>query len=145
QSKTPAIFHPNQNRLLCGRIGPGSGFLALDLNGDGKVNDGKELFGPSTGNGFLELSRYDDDGNLWIDEKDPIYEKLRIRAKGPGGNDVLLALGQMGVGTIYLGNVNTYFSLKNHQNETQAKITRSGIFVREDGAVGTVQQVDLVI
>ena len=26
-------------------VGKGSGFLALDKNGDGKINDGSELFG----------------------------------------------------------------------------------------------------
>lgn len=126
-------------------VRPGSGFLALDLNEDGRVNDGKELFGPSSGNGFSELSRYDGDGNLWIDENDPIFEKLRVWTKDPQGNDVLLALGQVGVGAVYLGNVNTEFSLKNSQNETQAQIAATGIFVRDDGTVGTVQQIDLVV
>ena len=39
-------------------VAPGSGFLALDINGDGIINNGGELFGPQTGNG-LELARYD--------------------------------------------------------------------------------------
>ena len=32
--------------------GEGSGFLALDKNGDGKINDGNELFGTQSGNGL---------------------------------------------------------------------------------------------
>ena len=59
-------------------VGSGSGFLCLDLNEDGRINDGSELFGPRTGNGFAELAAYDEDGNGWIDEADSIYERLRI-------------------------------------------------------------------
>lgn len=74
--------------------GPGSGFLTLDVNGDGQVSNGKELFGPNTGNGFAELAKYDLDGNDWIDENDAIYDKLRIWTKDANGNDQLFALGQ---------------------------------------------------
>jgi hypothetical protein len=45
---------------------------------DGRVNDGRELFGPRTGDGFAELAAYDDDGNNWIDENDGIHDNLSI-------------------------------------------------------------------
>ena len=48
-------------------LGSGSGYLVLDRNGNGKVDDGSELFGPRSGSGFGELARFDDDGNRWID------------------------------------------------------------------------------
>ena len=51
------------------RFVQGGGFLALDRNGDGQINDGSELFGPASGNGFAELQALDTDGNHWIDEK----------------------------------------------------------------------------
>jgi len=126
-------------------VGPGSGFLALDKNGDGKINDGSELFGPETGNGFADLSAYDGDGNNWIDESDSIYDRLRIWSKDADGNDQLVALGQRGVGAIYLGHVDTPFLLKDAANETLGAVRDSGIFLEEDGGVGTIQQLDLVV
>ncbi|NLY74830.1 MAG: hypothetical protein GX075_05965 [Firmicutes bacterium] len=124
---------------------PGSGFLAIDLNNDGKINDGSELFGPTTGNGFEELAKYDQDGNGWIDENDPIFHKLRIWTKDEQGNDQLFALGQKGVGAIYLGNVAAEFGLKNTENELLGQARRAGIFLKEDGTPGIVQEIDLVV
>lgn len=126
-------------------VGQGSGFLTLDKNGDGAVTDGSELFGPQSGNGFADLAAYDADGNNWIDENDPIYAKLNIWTKDENGNDRLLALGQSGVGAIYLGNVDTAFSYKDTANQLQAQLRRSGVFLREEGGVGTIQQVDLAV
>jgi len=125
--------------------GPGSGFLALDTNGDGKINNGRELFGPESGNGFSDLAAYDSDGNNWIDENDAIYEKLRIWTKDDQGNDQLLALGQKGVGAIYLGNVSTEFAMKDSTNQQLGQLRSTGVFLRENGTVGTMQQVDLAV
>lgn len=124
---------------------PGSGFLALDLNGDGRINDGSELFGPRTGNGFEELAKYDSDGNGWIDANDPIYESLKIWTKDENGNDQLFSLGEKGVGAIYLGNLTTPFSIKGDQNQLHGQVSRTGVYVNKNGAVGTIQQVDLAI
>ncbi|MPL67830.1 hypothetical protein SDC9_13533 [bioreactor metagenome] len=126
-------------------LGQGSGFLALDLNDDGVINNGKELFGPQSGNGFAELAQYDSDGNNWIDESDAIYDKLRIWTKDEAGQDILLALGQKGIGAIYLGNVSTEFSLKDSSNTLNGQIRSTGIFLKENGAVGTMQHVDLAV
>ncbi|MCP4128946.1 MAG: hypothetical protein GY753_18095, partial [Gammaproteobacteria bacterium] len=118
-------------------VGPGSGFLALDKNGDGEINDGSELFGPETGNGFADLAVHDEDGNDWIDESDSIYDRLRVWSKDSDGNDQLVALGQRGVGAIYLGHIDTPFLLKDADNDTLGAVRDSGIFLEEDGGVGT--------
>jgi len=125
-------------------VGPGSGFLALDGNGDGVVNDGSELFGALSGDGFAELAAYDGDRNGWIDENDTIYSRLRIWMKTAGGEDRLLALGEQGVGAIYLGRVDTPFSVKDTNNTLQGQVRSTGLFLFEEGGVGTMQQVDLV-
>jgi hypothetical protein len=126
-------------------LNQGSGFLALDKNGDGKIDNGSELFGTQSGNGFADLATSDVDHNGWIDENDPIYDKLRIWSKDASGKDQLLALGQAGVGAIYLGSAASQFSLKDGANQLDGQIRSSGIFLRDDGTSGTVQQVDLVV
>ena len=126
-------------------VSEGSGFLALDLNNDGVINDGKELFGPSTGNGFEELKQYDSDNNNWIDENDIIWDKLSIWTKDENGNDKLFALGMVGVGAIYVGNIDTEYSIKSSQNTSLGEIKSSSIFLKEDGTAGTIHHIDLVV
>ncbi|MGB4302358.1 MAG: hypothetical protein WBJ34_00965, partial [Syntrophomonadaceae bacterium] len=125
-------------------VRPGSGFLALDRNGDGVINDGSELFGPQTGNGFLELAAYDEDGNGWIDEADEIFDCLRIWTRDAQGNEVLFALGEKGIGAIYLGYADTQFSMRDSHNQENGQLRSTGIFLRENGGVGSIQQVDLL-
>ncbi len=127
------------------RLGTGSGFLALDENEDGIIHDGSELFGAKSGNGFRDLARFDEDGNGWIDENDAVFQKLKIWTKDECGRDRLLSLKEADVGAIFLGSVDTDFSIKNAANETQARIRCSGFFLREsDGLAGAVTQLDLV-
>ena len=130
----------------------GSGYLALDKNGDGTINDGSELFGTQNGDGFADLAQYDEDGNGWIDENDSIWSKLKIWCKDENGNDVLYKLSDKGVGAICLQNVSTDFTLQGDRNgqdgttnanATNAVIRKTGIFLYENGNVGTVQHVDM--
>lgn len=125
-------------------LGAGSGYLALDKNGDGVINDGSELFGPQSGNGFQDLSAYDEDGNGWIDENDSIWSKLKIWCKNPDGTDSLYTLGEKGVGAICLQNSATDFSLKGSNGQDNGYLRSTGIFLYENGNVGTVQHLDLV-
>ncbi|MBU1418739.1 MAG: hypothetical protein KKI15_09640 [Proteobacteria bacterium] len=122
----------------------GSGFLALDKNGDNRINNGSEFFGPESGNGFQDLAAYDLDGNNWIDENDSIYDKLRIWTKDEAGNDTLFALGEKGIGAIYLDSAASLFSLKDSQNSLLGQVQSTGIFLNENGLAGTIQQIDLV-
>lgn len=69
--------------------GKDSGFLALDKNGDGIINDGSELFGTKSGDGFRDLAAYDEDGNGWIDESDSVFNQLKVWVKDEEGKDIL--------------------------------------------------------
>lgn len=126
-------------------VGPNSGFLALDHNGDGVINDGRELFGALSGNGFADLAAYDTDGNGWIDENDAIFARLLIWSRDAEGNDRLDGLLERNVGAIYLGQAATPFSLKDNDNALLGMVRASGIYLKEDGGAGTVQQLDLVV
>lgn len=127
-------------------LNEGSGFLALDQNGDGKINDGSELFGTKSGDGFKDLAAYDEDGNGWIDEADDVFKNLKIWSKDADGNDKLVDLKEAGVGALYLGNVSTQFSLNNQEtNDTNAMIRSTGVYLKESGEVGTLQHVDLAV
>lgn len=95
------------------QLGSGSGYLSLDKNGDGIINDGSELFGAKTGDGFRELAAYDKDNNGWIDEADDIYSSLKVWKKDENGNDILLSLKEADVGAIYLGKTATDFTVYN--------------------------------
>ena len=123
----------------------GSGVLVFDRNQDGKVNDGTELFGPTTGNAFAELAAYDQNGDRWIDESDGIFRSLFVWTKGADNQDNLQTLQDAGVGALYLPSVDSPFALKDSQNQQQGQIVRTGVFLREDGTAGTLQQLNVVI
>lgn len=123
-------------------LAQGSGFLALDKNGDGKINDGSELFGAKTGDGFTELSQYDQDGNGWIDENDQVFSKLSVWVKCGDGEGKLLSLKEAGVGAIFLGSQGTQFTLTDSKGNENAQVRRTGMYLKESGQVGTVQHVD---
>lgn len=117
----------------------GSVFLAFDRNENGKIDDGTELFGPQSGDGFGELAQLDDDGNGWIDEADSAFKKLGVWNGG-----ALQSLSAAGVGAIALQNATTPFSLKDGGDD-RGQIRATGIFLGEDGVPRTIQHVDLTV
>ncbi len=123
-------------------LASGNGYLALDLNGDGVINDGSELFGTKSGNGFADLAKYDADGNGWIDEADSVYSKLKVWTKDENGKDVLLSLSEADVGAICLTSSKTPFALKDEDGKLNGMVRQSGIYLTESGKAKTLQQVD---
>jgi hypothetical protein len=61
-------------------------WLALDRNGNGRIDDGGELFGSMTelpdgttaSNGFVALAPLDDDHDGWITERDEAFARLVV-------------------------------------------------------------------
>ncbi len=123
--------------------GQGSGFLAFDKNNDHVINDGSELFGPGTGNGFEELSAFDMDQNHWIDENDAVFSKLSVWMKNEEGESVLMSLKDAGIGAISLDYAATSFQMAESDNTLQGQLKSTGVFLFEDGNIGSVHQIDL--
>lgn len=126
-------------------FGAGYGLLALDQNGNSKVDDGGELFGALSGNGFADLMQYDADYNGWIDESDPVFGQLSLWLQS--GNDGkgegrLLSLAQAGIGALSLASAATPFTLK-RDGQTEGQLRATGIYLCEDGRADVMQQVDI--
>jgi len=119
-------------------------FLALDRNSNGSIDNGNELFGTQSGDGFADLKKYDDDNNGWIDENDAIFEKLRVWKKSEG-KDELIGVGEVGIGAIFLGSTESAFSIKSDINTTNGEIRSSGFYLNENGKAGVISQIDLVV
>ncbi|MFN6992271.1 MAG: hypothetical protein ACK4MM_06080 [Fervidobacterium sp.] len=115
------------------------GFLVYDKNNNGKVDDATELFGPKTNNGFAEFSKLDSDNDNWIDEDDLEFLKLKIWTVDENGREKLVGLLDLNIGAIFLGNVNTPFDYKDYV------VRNSGIYLREDGRVGVIRQIDVKV
>lgn len=119
-------------------LADGSCFLVFDRNGNGRADDGSELFGTRSGNGFADLAKLDEDGNGWIDEGDSAFAKLALWS-----GDSFRSLTEAGVGALYTAAVDAPFSLKNADNELLGQIRAAGVYLMESGSVGLMQQVDL--
>lgn len=94
--KNPVTFDlmNNGKEERIGWIGSKSGLLAIDLNGNKKIDNGSELFGEYSSrvnesqkkgladanfiDGFSALAQYDSNFDGVIDAKDPIFKKLVV-------------------------------------------------------------------
>lgn len=114
--------------------------LALDRNGNGRIDDGRELFGDQHGaaNGFAELARFDDNGDGRIDAADAVFDQLRLLRFDAQGRQHLQTLGEAGVSAIDLRARDVSIALGAYD-----KIAQLGQFEFADGRSG--QAADLLL
>ncbi|HPA44822.1 MAG TPA: hypothetical protein PLZ55_01070 [bacterium] len=114
-------------------------FLALDRNGNGQIDNGRELFGDQNGaqNGLEELARYDTNGDNRIDEYDAIYDSLALfsdsNANGVSEAGELRSLREAGIASINLAYRNV-----DHTLSSGNRVAQLASFTTFDGRKGTV-------
>lgn len=124
-------------------LSKGNGYLVIDRNHNQMLDDGSELFGPRTNHGFAELAAYDQDQNDWIDENDDISNSLKIWVSDGDGEGKLVGMVEAGIGAIFLGRVKSEFQFKDLENNTLGKLKQTGVYLKESGTAGIIQEVDL--
>ncbi len=115
-----------------------SWFLALDRNGNGLIDDGRELFGDQHGaaNGFEELARFDDNRDGLIDANDAVFSQLLLFSLAEDGSQRTKTLEDAGVRAIHLDYRHTQKWLNAYD-----QVAQMGQFERDDGSLGTAADV----
>ncbi|OBX63737.1 hypothetical protein A9Z63_04255 [Moraxella lacunata] len=132
-----------------GWVDKSDGLLVRDVNGDGKINDGSELFGDNTrlANGELAtsgmeaLADLDDNGDGVIDANDKAFAQLKVwqdkNGDGISSDDELMSLAELGIEKIDLNNKETV-----NKEVDGGIIKEQATFVKADGSVGTLADVN---
>jgi hypothetical protein len=110
---------------------------------NGRVYEGRELFGPTSGDGFAELAVLDEDGNGWIDEGDSAFSALYVWH--PFAPDRSIALKAADIGALATHAVATPWAIANTQGKSAGAFSKTSVYLKESGGVGTVSHLDLNI
>jgi T1SS-143 domain-containing protein len=105
------MFDMNNNGTLdqTSWVASDDAFLAIDLNGDGVINNQNELFGSSMdhADGFANLASYDSNYDGVIDAQDALFANLivwqDVNQDGISQADEMFSLTDMGIVAINLG------------------------------------------
>ncbi|MFH0822011.1 MAG: hypothetical protein V2B18_04620 [Pseudomonadota bacterium] len=132
-----------------GWVAADDGLLVLDRNGDGMINDGRELFGDQTilkdgtiaANGYQALAEWDDNQDGKIDSNDAVFAQLRVWQDEDGDGysrpEELHTFTELGITAVNLDS--TVANATDSQGNTQ---TRVGSF--EDGDATSEQMGEYV-
>ena len=134
-----------QTGWVCG----GDGLLVRDIDGDGRIDSGRELFGNETlladgvtkaANGFAALAVLDSNTDGKVDANDAAWQELKvwIDADGDGYSqtDELFTLEQVGVAS-----VNTGFTTSTTVDANGNAHKQIGTFTRADGTTAAAEDV----
>jgi Ca2+-binding RTX toxin-like protein len=124
---------------LTGWVSADDGILAIDDNNNGVIDNGLELFGSSTQDGFAVLEKLDTNGDGKIDAQDADFGKLLVwrdlNQNGISDPGELKTLAETGVASISL-----------HRNAVNGTNQGNGVgfeavFTRADGSTGVTQSI----
>jgi hypothetical protein len=123
------------------------GYLVYDKNHNNKADDGGELFGPETGQGFTELALLDSNKNGFIDAEDQHFEKLYLWQPGKDNNQAeqWLSLKEAEIQAISVSATSTPYDFYDQQGEIQAQLRQSSFAISDNGTGRGVHQVDVRI
>ncbi|MCY1707285.1 calcium-binding protein [Pannonibacter sp. SL95] len=126
-----------------GWVRPDDGLLALDANGNGKIDDISELFGGARVSGFSELATHDTNKDGVINADDQVYSQLRVwrdlNQDGVTNDGELSTLSSLGIASI--GLTATTDGRLNALNT----VARTGTFTYADGRSGKVGDIEFQI
>jgi serine-aspartate repeat-containing protein C/D/E len=114
-----------------GWISGRDGLLAVDNNGNGQIDNGKELFGGGVGDGFAKLDSFDNRDGL-VDASDQGFETLRIwrdgNSNGVTDGNELQALSVFSIESLNVDHI---------AYDQAAQIDKRGNILGERGSVNT--------
>ncbi|ALR05941.1 calcium-binding protein [Xylella fastidiosa] len=134
-----------------GWVKPDDGFLVLDRNGNGRIDDGSELFGVGTilangdkaTSGFEALRDLDSNGDGFFDAADARFADVRVwrdlNQDGQSQANELFTLSSLGIASITLTPTNTEDVDLGNGN----LIDNRGTYTRTDGRTGVVGDLQL--
>jgi len=125
------------------------GYLVYDKNNDLQVQNGSELFGPTTNNGFAELAMLDSNNNGFFDQHDDSYQQVYIWQPSQQNSQTqiapqnLISLSQAGIKAISLNAIATQFNFRSNQGEIDAQLTQSSFAITNNNQAMGVHQIDV--
>ena len=143
-------FDQNNNRFaeLSGWVASSDGLLVRDLNGNGTIDNGSEVFGDNTllangqkaANGFAALSGMDSNCDGIVNSADTNFSQLQIwrdlNQNGVSDAGELFTTGQLGIQSI-----NTAASNTTPATVAGGSLAAAGSYIRTDGTVSTMGDV----
>ncbi len=136
-------------RTGTGWLSGDDGWLVRDLNGNGTIDNGSELFGDNTtlsdgtraADGFAALADLDSNGDGVIDASDAAFGELKVwqdlNQDGISQAGELKTLSELGITALSTG------ATANGQVQNGNTVTATAGFTRADGSQGTLGSLDL--
>ena len=131
-----------------GWVGKDDGLLVRDLNNNGQIDNGTELFGNNSvlssgekaANGFEALKELDSNGDNIFNNQDTAWNEVKVwkdtNSNGVVDEGELLTLEQANI-----SGINLDYQKGNTQDENNNSHAQTGTFIKTDGSTGTVTDV----